>query len=774
VDVLAALRACPSFATLRPDDLEGLDPPVGVRTLDPGAVLIEQDARPTELFVVVDGELEVLAARRVDRPPATGPDPTDATTPATDPAADDVGSVVDAVALLGPGDVVGEMAMLTGGPRDAAVRAITSVVVLSIAPEALDQLFARRPDVGARLAELTRARLRENRLRASLEGLVGPLDDAIVTALLRAVEWVTVTAGSTLFREGEQADAAYVVVSGRLRVLAEVGEAGAEDGDHRLAGDAEAVADLGRGEAVGELALLDAVGRRTATVVAIRDSELARITRSTFRELLDRRALLTMLPTLLARARGGAPKPVQADSGTIAVIASGPSVDLAAFTRALVGRLGRFGEVAHLTAERVDAELGATGLADADGDGPGALRLGSWLHELELRTPFVVLEVAAGRAGWSRRAVRQADQVLVVHDAASGPQPTPTEQQLEEAFGDRRQPTRVLVLLHPSDRRQPSGTAALLAERSVDQHLHVRLGHWSDLDRVARWVAGRQVGLVLGGGGAKGFAHLGVLRRLAELAVPIDAIAGSSMGAIMAATVGLDLEGEDPESFIAGSLSPAILDYTLPFVALARGRALDRELQTSFGELDLADLWVPFTCMATDLTAAGSRPLRAGPAWLALRASVAIPGVFPPVPWEEALLVDGGMADNLPAGVLRRQLPSGTLVAVDVAPQRGPHPREGVGTEVSGWGVLADRVVPWRSRRRVPSVPTTIMQAMMVTARQERDVVLASGVADLVLDLTVKGVGLLELGAVRPVAALGYELADERLTDFVAAHRHRW
>jgi lysophospholipid hydrolase len=773
VDVLTALRSCPPFATLRPDDLEGLDPPVGVRALKPGAVLIEQDARATELFVVVDGELEVLAARRVDRPPTTGPDPTDATTPQADPAADDGGSAVEAVALLGAGDVVGEMAVLTGGPRDAAVRAVTSVVVLSIAPAALDQLFARRPDVGARLAELTRARLRENRLRANLEGLVGPMDDATVTALLRAVEWVTVTAGSTLFHEGEQADAAYIVVSGRLRVLAEVGAAGAAAGD-RLAGDADAVADLGRGEVVGEVALLDAVGRRTATVVAVRDSELARITRSTFRELLDRRALLTMLPALLARARGSAPKPARADGGTIAVVASGPSVDLTAFTRALVGRLGRFGEVAHLTAERVDAELGATGIADADGDGPGSLRLGSWLHELELRTPLVVLEVAAGRTGWLRRAVRHADQVLVVHDAASGPQPTPTERQLEEAFEDRRQPTRVLVLLHPSDRRQPSGTAAQLAERSVDQHLHVRLGHWSDLDRVARWVAGRQVGLVLGGGGAKGFAHLGVLRRLAELEVPIDAIAGSSMGAIMAATVGLDLDGADPESFIAGSLSPAILDYTLPFVALARGRALDRELQTSFGELDLADLWVPFTCMATDLTAAGSRPLRAGPAWLALRASVAIPGVFPPVPWEEALLVDGGMADNLPAGVLRRQLPTGTVVAVDVAPQRGPHPREGVGTEVSGWGVLADRVVPWRSRRRVPSVPTTIMQAMMVTARQERDAVLASGVADLVLDLTVKGVGLLELGAVRPVAALGYELADDRLTDFVAAHRHRW
>jgi predicted acylesterase/phospholipase RssA len=256
--------------------------------------------------------------------------------------------------------------------------------------------------------------------------------------------------------------------------------------------------------------------------------------------------------------------------------------------------------------------------------------------------------------------------------------------------------------------------------------------------------------------------------------VPIDAIAGSSIGAIMAATVGLDLDGEDPESVIARTSSPALLDDTLPLVAMARGRAIDRELRGTFGELDLTDLWVLFTCLATYLTVAGPRALRARPAWLALRASVAVPGVFPPVPFEDRLLVDGGMTDNLPAGVLRRQLPTGTSVAVDVAPQRGPRPREGVGTDISGWGVLADRLVPRRPRRRAPSVSGTIMQAMMVTARQERDAVLESGTADLVLDLTIKGVGLLELGAVRPVAAIGYEPVDERLTAFVAEHRHRW
>ena len=736
--LLEGLRSADVLADLGPDEVADLGDAVDVRRLADGEALVRQGEVAGDLFVLTSGRLTVVL--------------------------EDEGRHRE-LAVLEPGAIVGEIALVAGGTRDATVRAVGSAEVVTVTGRGLEALIDRRPDIGSRLAGLARDRLRRTRLTGHLTSLFGDLDDDTVEALTAAAAWVLLRAGEVLCEAGDAADGAYIVVSGRLRVLV-------EDAD----GAPEVVAEVSRGELVGEMALLEANGRRNATLLAARDTEVAVIPRADFDTLIEAHpaAMLAVTRTVLERTRRPPRLQRLEHTSSIALVPAGPDVDLTGFAERLAARLGQFGEVVHLSRERVDAALGRAGIADADEEDPGAIRLGHWLHELELSTPFVLYETSARWGEWNARAVRHADRLVVVADATADPAPTALEQRFASVLADTRFPTRTLVLRQPADLDQPRATRRWLDPRDVDQHLHVREGHAGDLDRLARWLAGHAVGLVLGGGGARGLAHLGVMRVLHELGVPVDAVGGSSFGAIMAIPPGLDRWGDPALELTATHVSSGLVDYTLPLVSLARGRAVTRTLEAVAGDMDITDMWLPWFCVSTDLTTATERIHREGAVVRAARASVAIPGVFPPVPWDGNLLVDGGMIDNVPVRAMRQLVSSGTVIAVDIAPPLGPRAKEDFGTDLSGWSLLADRVLPRRRRRSTPGISATIMRAMMVAASRERAMIVRDQLADLYLDLPVKGYGLLEFDAVEEIAGVGADLSRERLTAFAEEHATAW
>jgi NTE family protein len=239
---------------------------------------------------------------------------------------------------------------------------------------------------------------------------------------------------------------------------------------------------------------------------------------------------------------------------------------------------------------------------------------------------------------------------------------------------------RELVLLHPADTRVPQGTGAWLEGRGILMHHHLRRGRQEDVARLARLLIGRGVGLVLSGGGARGFAHLGAIRALHEAGVPIDLVAGTSMGAIVGAGLAMDwgsaaFERNMRASFV--DINP-LGDYTFPLVALVAGRKVTGQLRERFGTVQIEDLWRPFICVSTNLTSGSAAFHDSGSLWRWLRASCAIPGVLPPWIHEGQVYVDGGVVNNLPIDVLRR-LGRGPLVAVDIG---------------SDWSVTAPGVDP--------------------------------------------------------------------------------
>jgi NTE family protein len=225
-----------------------------------------------------------------------------------------------------------------------------------------------------------------------------------------------------------------------------------------------------------------------------------------------------------------------------------------------------------------------------------------------------------------------------------------------------------LVLLQKPDATRPAPAHPSLQRLPVNQRLQVREKNLPDLQRLIRTSSGRAVGLVLAGGGARGFAHLGAIRALHEYGFPIDLVGGTSIGAVMAAIcaiqIGLD-EAHDlmMEAFVR---SPPLNDYTLPLIALIRGLKVDARLIEHFGERKIEDLWLPFFCVSSNLTTGTTHVHRQGTLWRALRASLAIPGLLPPVVEPEGVLVDGAMMNNLPADIMA-DLQRGPVLGIDVA-----------------------------------------------------------------------------------------------------------
>jgi predicted acylesterase/phospholipase RssA/CRP-like cAMP-binding protein len=540
-------------------------------------------------------------------------------------------------------------------------------------------------------------------LASHLAALFAPADPAAIAQLQADTERVALRAGEVLFRRGDPGNAAYTVLSGRLRVIDDsVGE--------------RALNEIGAGEILGEMALLSAE-RRSATVLAVRDSLLARIPAAAFDRLIERqpavlRPISAMLGERLRRQNTTGARPRTAVR-TIAIVPVGAGADTTAFGHRLAAALGRLGSTLHLDAPRVDRALGREGISRCAEHDPAHLGLVQWLNERELAHRFVLYEADPVLSSWSDLAVRQADHVVFA--AAADARPSEVEQALAARWRGARAPRRSLVLLHGPGAGAPGGTTEVLAGREVDRHYHVETDRADDLDRLARCLTGAGIGLVLGGGGARGFAHLGVLRALAEAGVPVDWVGGTSVGAIIAALVAQRLSPREALAQCKEHFS-SLRDPTLPMVALLAGRRIRAKLEHVFGAAAIEDLRLPYLCVSTNLSRAAQAVHERGPLARAIRASIALPGVLPPVSLGEDLHVDGGLVNNLPIDVMAAKPEIGTVLAVDVSAEVEMRAPSDLALEASGWRVLWERLQPGSARSEVPSIMHLLTRSALVAS----------------------------------------------------------
>ncbi|MHC4220117.1 MAG: patatin-like phospholipase family protein, partial [Planctomycetota bacterium] len=324
-------------------------------------------------------------------------------------------------------------------------------------------------------------------------------------------------------------------------------------------------------------------------------------------------------------------------------------------------------------------------------------------------------------------------------------------------------PRRELVLLYDGARQSPSGTAGWLKQLPFDAHHHVDEHADDDLARLGRMLTGTAVGLVLGGGGARGFAHIGVLRALGESGIPVDLIGGTSMGAFIGAQCACDWDwrtmlDRNGRAFVE---SGSLMDYTLPMLSVVAGRRFYRVIRNIFGDQRIEDLRRPYYCVATNLTRADAVVHRTGPLGRWVATSMAIPGMVPPVFVEGEILVDGGLLNNLPTDIMRSS-GRGPVLAVSVNAAKLAVDRDYPDC-MSGWRVLWSRVNPFAPSIRVPNL-TTIL-ARSATLRPSSPQSPRPADVDLLFEPPVSHVRLLDWSALETLVDIGYRSALERLEE---------
>jgi NTE family protein len=548
--------------------------------------------------------------------------------------------------------------------------------------------------------------------------LLAGIGDGAMKRLMAESAWFGLPGGQRLKRDGDNDAALFLVVTGCLGVLVEDEETGWRVVSH-----------VPPGETVGEMSLLTG-DEHSAELVALRDTEILRISQKGFETLVARHPHLTLaLMRVMARRLSDSTRKGRDRSRprTFAIV---PLQD----------------GLAHEPAVRLLAEaLALMGSKAAVLDADAAEQSAEWFNAFEAAHDIVFYRGDAPDTAWTQLCVRQADRILLLARAGRALPPRPHRAAKERVCG-----LPELLLLHEAGRETELPEPFAARSVTFEAHHHLRDGNSGDIARLARFVAGRAVGLVLGGGGARGFAHIGVVKALSESGVPFDSLGGVSMGAIIAAGLASEWSiGELTERLRAVFVTARPLsDYTLPLIALVRGNNVSRLMREHFGQGRIEALPKPFFCISSDLTTGHIHEHKSGLLWRALRASAALPGILPPVPLRGHLLVDGGVMNNLPVDLMRKRR-IGPLIASDVTGVVDFSVRDNRYGERPVWRLL------WQRMRGVPSIFDILMRSGTLGSEAQRRLVRDE--ADFLFEPLLPGIEPLDWKSFDRAVAEGYE-----------------
>ncbi len=567
----------------------------------------------------------------------------------------------------------------------------------------------------------------------------GRLDTHVLHEMADVMELQSVSGGSMVLREGDPSDSMLFLITGRLRVSRRD-----RDGSLLLYNE------ILPGESIGEVGMI-LQQSRTADVTAVRDSVFAVLDRANFEVLMQRQPLAlnrVFVQAIYNHLRHTAKVTERHHAQSFVVVPLQGAAGATEVARGLAEAFAKFGSVRHLALGQGAEEAMAMETHD----------------ELEAQFDFLVYEAEPTASEWTRRAFRQADQMVFVSAAGADTVLNALEQQLarEPGFSMKR---KHLVVLHEAQATKPEITSPWKTGRELERVYPVRKGYGADFARLARFLTGNAVGVVLGGGGARGFAHLGVLRALHECGIPVDLVGGNSMGALIGAQFcyGWSLQEirEQTQKFAAGGERP-----TLPLISLVSGRRVERDLRRMFGDVSVDGMWLPYFAAACNLTKGCTTVQDAGPLWRAVLASNSPAGLFPPVLQQGELLVDGAILENVPVDAMRMRLGTplekrrgnGTIIAIDVDVREDLGADPGL-TRLSVWSTIKGYFSP--DSHPSPGIGDILYRAGHIGGLNQRGRTIAQ--ADHYLEPPVGEFSLMGYRHAQDIAEVGYRYAMEKI-----------
>ncbi|XP_034402270.1 patatin-like phospholipase domain-containing protein 7a isoform X2 [Cyclopterus lumpus] len=671
-----------------------------------------------------------------------------------------------------PGELVGQLAVLTGEPLIFTVRAQRDCIFLSISKTHFYEIMRVEPKVVLNVAHTVVRRM-----------------SSFVRQIDFALDWMAVEAGRAVYRQGEKSDSTFIVLSGRLRSVIMK-----EDGKKELIGE------YGRGDLIGVVETLTHQNRAT-TVHAVRDSELAKLPEGALSSikrkfpqvvtrlihLLGQKILQQVNGPLTARSLALHTPGSKWDAGnqasnlsTVTVLPVSEEVPLTAFTLELQHALMAIGPTLLLTSEVIKQRLGAAAL-----DSVHEYRLSSWLGQQEDLHRIVLYQTDYTLTPWTQRCIRQADCIIIVGLGEQDPVVGELERMLE---GSAVRAQKQLVLLHREDGPPPTGTVDWLNMRSwISRHLHLSCprrvfskrslpkllelyqrvfekpaDRHSDFSRLARVLTGNAIALILGGGGARGCSQVGIMRALCEAGIPVDLIGGTSIGSLMGAIYAEDRSHSRMKmrakewAMEMTSVFKKVLDLTYPVTSMFSGAAFNSSISNVFKSKQIEDLRIPYFNITTDITASAMRVHTDGSLWRYVRASMSLSGYLPPLcdPKDGHLLMDGGYINNLPADVAR-SMGAKVVIAIDVG-SRDETNLTNYGDSLSGWWLLWKRLNPLAEKVKVLNMAEIQTRLAYVCCVRQLESVKSSDYCEYIRP-PIDRYRTLEFGKFDEIAEVGYQ-----------------
>ncbi len=598
------------------------------------------------------------------------------------------------------------------------------------------------------------------------------IDKKRIRDLAPHLRWLYVPGGERLIRQGDPGNSLFVIVSGRFKYTVE------DENGHTI-GEGE----FGKGDIIGEMSLLTGEPR-SASVYAVRSGQVIRISRDGFREFISRspEALFHITETIARRLGERNKQAVRYGRKvhTIALVPVTEDFPLTIFSKELSKSLKSFGSTLLVNEGKFWKFLKAEVFPKKKETRFNIPDLLSWFAGLEKEYDKVVFEVIPGGDPlWAETSLRQADRILLLAE--------PGKELKDDSYvwnlirGNSLSETVQESVIYLEDSYSRWSELELLLGKLFGQKHILRKNRPGEFDRVARRMESKSVGVALAGGGAKGFAHLGVLRSLNEAGIPVDIIGGTSAGAIMAGLFAMGYDSEETLRLIKEVWIEAKLtrDYTFPFVSLLKGARYSKAIREFFGTRKIETLSIPFLAVACDLTHSRPKVFHEGELWKAIRASTSLPGIFPPFYNEGSLYVDGGLWDNLP-GSLVQEKGADILISIDLGTGSQPNKDQTYGSlvenKIPGEGpsalqLFGNRFLSKDQRYSYPNIGELFMRSLLLSSRN--NLLHTKEVSDIFVELPVRDFSTFDWDEYRRLYEIGYEYSQSQIKDWAKIIKER-
>ncbi|MBD3300769.1 MAG: cyclic nucleotide-binding domain-containing protein [Candidatus Moranbacteria bacterium] len=684
--------------------------------LKSGGILYSQDDRHNNFYILIKGELESLRSQGLK-------------------------SEIDRIKA---GQLVGDFEILTKGNQMTTVKALKDSILLKIPKKEINQLIQDSPSSTKRFIKHIEEKFKNKSLNKVLENIFGSVNPKMLSAVKKMASWKKLKSGETLFEEGDLGNSIYLIITGKLRVY------------RKNKNDFETtIGEITQGECVGEMGLLTGE-KRSASVQAIRDSNLIKISEKNFEQVIKEYPWIfkKIANTIVKRLKNNKISTLNKDKDiNIAVVAITSDLPLQKFMRRFERSLSRYGSTLLLKDKKVDKFLNIPNVSRSNQDSFIYYRMTSWLDEQENDYNFIIFEANPKNPTWTKEVLKRADKIILLANATKNPGLS----QIEKNYLKKMKAWHAcnnLVLVHPNGSPLPLGTKRWLKKRKIKKHIHIKWSRKQDIEKLARIISGNAIGLTLSGGGAKGLAHIGVLRALSEAEIPIDYIGGTSMGAVIAAQYAMGENYKKIEKThrnVWQKIRPH-KEYTIPMLSLLKGKKIDALIKNSYQNIDITDLWINYFCISSDLSRAKMNVHEKGLLRKAVRASISIPGVFTPLLTNRKLFVDGGIFNNFPCDIMKLKS-RGYVIGINVTG------RENLKVDFkkspTPWSFLWNRISPFQKNINFPNIVDIISNSMALRSLNKENQLIKQ--ADIYLKPPVKQYGILEFEAIDDIIKLGYE-----------------